>query len=177
VPHETWRCPTCDREVEVETVSQAMRARGFWLPPSPVELRHLCARQHRAHRRNGEPLRALEPGDPLAHLRLARRHGEHVLVLDEVLPIVLRRAGDVYEAFGLDWALAASDLVGPYDRLIVRGRFLGVVLAGALRFVGDDHVDCPTLQAWQRSPASTSTSSPSGWTARASGADRSSRPS
>lgn len=175
--YETWRCPTCDRDVEVETVPTYMRMHGGWLPPGEVELRWLCARQHGAHRRDGRPPLELTAAEPTADLRLVVRSGADVLVLDEAMPIVLRRSGDVYEAWALE-PLAASDLVGPFDRLVRRGRLLGVVQPGALRFdERGEHVDCPTLRAWQRSPASTSTTSPGGWTPATSGAGPSSHPS
>ena len=184
--YETWSCPSCGRDVEVETVPTYLRMHGGWLPPAPHELVALCSRQHGCHRRDGSPPRELEPADPLAHWQLCVRSPSpdgSVLVLDPVLPAVLVPAagGDVYEAYRIDdgGGLAASDLVGPFDRLVrTRGRLLGVVLAGSVHFDGSgDHVDCPTLRAWQLSVASTSTSSPSGWTARASGPAPSSRPS
>ena len=188
--YETWRCPACDRDVEVETVPTYMRMHGGWLPPAPHELVVLCSRQHGFHRRDGSPPRELEPADPLAHWQLSVRSPADdgaVLVLDPVVPAVLVRSasGDVYEAYAIDGGVAASDLIGPFDRLVrARGRFLGVVLAGSVRFSDDgdgdgsgDHVDCPTLRAWQLSPASTSTSSPSGWTTRGSAPVPSSHPS
>ena len=180
--YETWRCPACDRDVEVETVPTYLRMHGGWLPPGPHEVVVLCSRQHGVHRRDGSPPRELEPPDPLAHWQLCVRSPDDgsVLVLDPVLPAVLVPAagGDVFEAFALDGGVAASDLVGPFARLVrSRGRFLGVVLAGSVRFdESGEHVDCPTLRAWQSSPASTSTSSPSGWTTRGSAQVPSSRP-
>ncbi|HYD10257.1 MAG TPA: hypothetical protein VEA78_09145 [Acidimicrobiales bacterium] len=176
--YETWQCPVCDRDVEVETVPMAWRQRGGWLPPGQHELVVLCARQHGTHRRDGSPPRELEAGDPLAHLRLVRRDDDagDVLVLDDADPVLLRRVGEVFEAYAVA-PLAASDLVGPFGHLVAHGRFLGVVPAGAVRFVGDDLLDCPTLRAWQRSQGSTSMSSPGGWTSGGSAAVPSSRPS
>jgi hypothetical protein len=184
--YETWACPVCGRDVEVETVPTYMRMHGGWLPPGQHELVALCAVQHGVHRRDGSPPRELEPADPLAHWQLCVRSGSDgdVLVLDPAMPavLVLAPSGDVYEAYAIDGGVAASDLVGPFSGLVrARGRFLGVVLAGGVRFSSDegreDLVDCPTLRAWQRSLVSTSTSSPSGWTARGSAAGPSSRPS
>jgi hypothetical protein len=182
--YETWSCPACGRDVEVETVPTYLRMHGGWLPPGPVELVALCAREHGVHRRDGSPQRELEPADPLAHWQLCVRSScdGDVLVLDPSLPAVLVPTGDVWEAWAIDGgALAASDLVGPFDGLVRRrGRFLGVVQRGGVVFSRDgsgDLVDCPTLRAWQLSVASTSTSSPSGWTARGSAADPSTRQS
>ena len=62
--HETWPCPACDRSVEIEAPSPYLKQRGYWLPPSPVELRAVCARTHRAHRADGSPRPAPEPRDP-----------------------------------------------------------------------------------------------------------------
>ena len=183
--YETWQCPvpSCGRDVEVETVPTYLRMHGGWLPPGSSELVALCARQHGAHRRDGSPPRELSvAADPLADWRLCVRWGaDEVLVLDPVVPAVLLRlpSGDGWDAWALDGRdLAASDLVGPFSRLVRRGgraRSLGVVLAGDVRFSGD-HVDCPTLRAWQSSPVSTSTSSRSGWTPGGSAAGPSSPP-
>ena len=182
--YETWRCPACDREVEVETVPTYLRMHGGWLPPGPHELVVLCSRQHGVHRRDGSPPRELEAPDPLAHWQLCVRWRSEdevsVLVLDPELPavLVLAAGGDVYEAFAIDGGVVASDLIGPFSRLVrARGQLLGVVLAGAVRFdESGEHVDCPTLRAWQSSLASTSTSSRSGWTTKGSAQVPSSRP-
>ena len=130
MPHETWTCPACGRDVEIEATPQSMKARGYWMPPSERELVAVCARQHHAHRRFGGPLVPPEPTDPELRWRpFLRLDGGVLLVLSPPAGFGLRPIdGDRYEVVRLDH-LEASDLVG--DPL-VHGSVVGVVDAAAV---------------------------------------------
>ena len=51
-PPEEWPCPACGRTVSRDNPAQ----KGVWFAPVEVELLARCARQHRAHDRDGTPL-------------------------------------------------------------------------------------------------------------------------
>jgi len=45
--HETWRCPVCDRAVEVPSGGPMItRKAGMYLPPDPRQIRKLCEEQN-----------------------------------------------------------------------------------------------------------------------------------
>jgi len=128
----------CGRPVEIVTTSGALRAHGYWLPPSAVEVTAVCAAQHRAHRRDGRPLPSPEPVDPDLRWRSvvwgAGPDGEQPLVV-LVPPAGVALVPDGTGAFAvvvLD-RLEPSDLAGDWDRLLARGERRDKVAGDAVR--------------------------------------------
>jgi hypothetical protein len=131
--HETWKCPACGREVEIVSGPPSMKAKGYWMPPSPRELIAVCASQNRAHRRDGSPLPPPPPPDPTARWRPIERQGDTVIVLVPPAGFALRPAGDGFDIIGLA-RLEPSDLFGSWDRLLDAGHPAGHVAAADVVF-------------------------------------------